>query len=237
LDDLTIFFTARLCKTGRVDLSPGNEEEALAQPTRSRIFGYLVKRRRAASTLEIAQAVGLHPNGVRRHLGRLAAAGLLERRQTHGGRGRPGDRWVVAASARPGGGRPRAYTDLARWLARAIPATAGRESEVERTGREIGRELAPTEAGDPVESFEAAIAALGFQPALDIEGDGSFSCRLANCPYRDSARENAAIVCVLHRGLTAGLLSKLMPDAKLVRFEPRDPDRAGCTVGVDRSGR
>lgn len=215
-----------------MDIPIGTEEAALAQPTRARIFAFLVRRRGAASTDEIARALDLHPNGVRRHLDRLAEAGLLERRQSRGERGRPGDRWLVAADAQPGGDRPHAYADLARWLARAIPATADREREIEEAGREIGRELAPAEVGDPAETFTAAFAALGFQPVLDVKSDGSFTCRLANCPYRDSARENAAIICILHRGITAGLLSTIAPTAELVRFESHDPDDADCMVDV-----
>jgi hypothetical protein len=45
-------------------------------------------------------------------------------------------------------------------------------------------------------------------------------------------RKNADVVCTLHRGITIGLLSVLDPAAKLIRFEPRDPDRAGCLVEV-----
>lgn len=216
----------------------GAEEEVLAQPTRARIFTFLLERRSAASTDEIARALDLHPNGIRRHLDRLTAAGLLERGRSQGDRGRPGDRWLVAAGARPGGERPRAYSDLAGWLARAIPATPRREKEVERAGREIGRELAPAdEVSDPTEGFAQVVTALGFQPLLEMSEDGcGFTCTLCNCPYRESARENADIVCTLHRGITAGLLAEIAPDAKLVRFEPRDPDRAGCMVGVDLEG-
>jgi predicted ArsR family transcriptional regulator len=211
---------------------PGPEEDALAQPTRARVFSLLLEERGALSTEEIAERVGLHPNGVRRHLERLRAAGLLERRRAKGERGRPADKWLVAAGAHPGGERPRAYAHLARWLARAIPGSPGRLREIERTGREIGRELAPPGGDDPVEGFRQVIAALGFQPALDRESDGGFTCRLRNCPFRDSVRENADVVCTLHRGITAGLIEALDPKAKLERFEPHDPDRAGCVVEV-----
>jgi hypothetical protein len=71
---------------------------------------------------------------------------------------------------------------------------------------------------------------------MEVDDDGSFDCRLGNCPYRGSARENQEVVCRLHRGLTTGLLEKLDAGARLVRFEPRDPDRAGCEIGVERSG-
>jgi len=80
------------------------------------------------------------------------------------------------------------------------------------------------------------IAALGFQPVLDLKSDGGFICTLNNCPYRESVRENPEVVCGLHRGITVGLLAELDPGANLSRFEPHDPDRAGCLIGVAGSG-
>jgi predicted ArsR family transcriptional regulator len=215
---------------------PGSSSDVLAQPTRARIFAWLVNHRTAVGTEELAGRLGLHPNGVRRHLERLRAAGLVERRRSSGRRGRPGDRWLVAPGAHPGGERPSGYADLARWLARAIPVGPGRLREIERTGREIGRELAPERSEDPVESFRQVVAALGFQPALEVGEDGGFTCRLGNCPYRESVRQNQEVVCGLHRGITAGLLEVLDPGADLTRFEPRDPDRAGCLIEVAGRG-
>jgi predicted ArsR family transcriptional regulator len=206
--------------------------DALAQPTRAQIFAFLVERRGPAGTEEIAERFGLHPNGVRRHLERLEEGGFVARGQVREGQGRPRDSWAVSPAANPGGSRPRSYNDLARWLTRAIPAGPARLREVEQTGREIGRELAPATDGDPVELFRDTIAALGFQPALDVKTEGGFSCSLGNCPYRDSVRESAEVVCTLHRGITAGILAELDPDAELTRFEPRDPERAGCLVEV-----
>jgi len=213
---------------------PGDSRDVLAQGTRARIFAKLVEQRSAIGTGELAGLLDLHPNGVRRHLERLQEAGLVERRKSRGSRGRPGDRWLVAAGARPGGEPPSGYADLARWLARAIPNSSGRLRAIEQTGGEIGRELAPGAVEDPVEGFRQVVAALGFHPALEVEASGGFSCRLENCPYRDSVRENPDVVCTLHRGITAGLLAQLDPDARLARFEPRDPDRAGCLVAVER---
>ena len=208
----------------------------LAQPTRARVFAQLVECRTAVGTERLAGLLGLHPNGVRRHLERLQEAGLVERRRSRGARGRPSDRWLVAPGAHPGGERPSGYADLARWLARAVPAGPRRLREIEKTGREIGREMAPAGSDDPVEDFRQAIAALGFQPVMKARRDGGFTCRLENCPYRDSARENPDVICTLHRGITAGLLAELDPEAKLIRFEPHDPDRAGCLVGVAGPG-
>ena len=100
-------------------------------------------------------------------------------------------------------------------------------------GKEIGAELAPAQAGgDTAESLRDALAALGFEPTLERGADG-FTCCLGNCPYKDSVRESPEVVCTLHRGITAGLLAELDPQAKLTGFEPRDPERAGCRVEVN----
>lgn len=214
-----------------MDLPPP-PEGALSEPKRAQIFTYLVERRGPAGTDEVAAHFGLHPNGVRRHLERLLEGGFVTRERVKLAKGRPRDSWAVAADAHPGGMQPRAYTDLAKWLARAIPTGAGRLRELERTGREIGRELAPVAtAGDTGESLRDALAALGFEPTLE-QGAGGFSCRLGNCPYKDAVRESPEVVCGLHRGITAGLLSELDPEAKLTGFEAHDPEHAGCLVEV-----
>ncbi len=215
---------------------PSVSDDVLEQKTRARIFTLLIERRAPMSTEELAGLLGLHVNGIRRHLARLEESGLVERRRSRGSRGRPGDRWLVASGARPGGERPSGYTDMSRWLARATPGGSGRLRALERTGREIGLELAPGAADNPVEGFRSALAALGFQPAIERDQAGGFTCRLDNCPYRDSALERSDVVCTLHRGITVGLLATLDPTARLARFEPRDPRRAGCMVEVERAG-
>jgi predicted ArsR family transcriptional regulator len=210
-----------------------NPDDVLAQPTRARIFSWLAEQRGPASTEALATALELHPNGVRRHLERMHEAGLLERGRSAGRRGRPGDLWAIAPGADPGGRRPTGYANLARWLARAIPAGPNRLREVERTGRQIGGELAPDGPHeDPVAGFRQVVASLGFRPELEMSGEEGFVCTLENCPYRESVRENQDVVCALHRGITSGLLAQLLPKATLTRFEPHDPERAGCVVGV-----
>ena len=218
-----------------MDLPP-NSGDVLTQRTRAEIFSWLVEQRAPASTEELAKAIELHPNGVRRHLERMQEAGLLERTRSKGRRGRPGDLWSVAPGATPTGAQPTGYADLARWLARAIPPGRNRLREVEKAGREIGRELAPEErAEDPVEGFRQAIASLGFSPEVEARNSNGFVCKLENCPYRASVMENQEVVCALHKGITSGLLTELLPNTKLTRFEPHDPERAGCVVTVSGS--
>jgi predicted ArsR family transcriptional regulator len=206
--------------------------DLLRQPTRRRLFDLLAEFGGSASTDDLAARLEMHPNGIRTHLMRMRDAGLLIRRRAPGARGRPRDEWAVAADAAPAAGSPEAYRVLAGWLARSMPATPAGLRDAERTGREIGRELAATASGPPAQAIEDMLAALGFRPEVARE-NGSLACRLRSCPYRDSVRANQAVVCTLHRGLTRGILDGVAPTAVLARFVPHDPDRAGCEIDVD----
>src|SRR3954451_24081850 len=130
---------------------PPRSDDALAQPTRRRVFGVLGELRRPAGTEELAERLGLHPNGVRTHLERLAEAGLVERRRTRQARGRPRDMWTIAPDAQPGGEEPSGYVDLGRWLARLVSEGKTSRRAIELLGREIGRDLAPAGDASPEE--------------------------------------------------------------------------------------
>lgn len=209
-------------------------DNLLTQPTRARLFAALKRLRRAATTEDLAEQVGLHVNGVRRQLERMQEGGLLERAQENPGRGRPRDEWSIAVAASPSGERPVAYADLTAWLIRAIPTDPAGLRQVQEEGRRIGRELAPDATTDVAlsESVSHVLTSLGFQPEIETGQEGVLCCRLGNCPYRDSARENPEVVCTLHKGITEGLLDELDPAARMVHFEPHDPSRAGCTVEI-----
>jgi predicted ArsR family transcriptional regulator len=210
-----------------VTISP---DDALSQPTRARLFALLGELRHPAGTVELAEHLGLHPNGVRVHLERLERDGLLSRASQPQARGRPRDIWRIAADARPGGHAPRAYSDLVRWLARAMGSGGRGLRGIEAAGREIGRELAPREGPVGEDTFETTLTSLGFQPRMQAHKGEHVTFCLRNCPYLDAVNENQPVVCMLHRGMTRGLLDVLHPHAKLVEFVPRDPEKAGCLI-------
>lgn len=204
--------------------------DALSQPTRARLFALLSELKRPAGTVELAERLELHPNGVRAHLERLARQGLVERARARTPRGRPPDAWTIAPEAQPGGRAPRAYQDLGRWLARALRNRRGGLRGMEETGREIGRELAPKGPRRAPDALETTLTSLGFQPTIKKRGGDRVTICLGNCPYRDAVRENQPAICALHRGITRGLLDVLEPQARLTAFVPHDPDRAGCEI-------
>lgn len=206
--------------------------DPLDQATRARLFGLLDELGRPASTRELGQATGLHVNGVRRHLERLAEAGLVERTRVRRGRGRPRDEWALAPGAEPAPEQRHPYLDLARWLAATTEPTTARVRDAERVGREIGRALVPEGTPASADGFRHLLGGLGIRSTVSTGPRQTVTYRLCNCPYRAAARENAEVVCVLHRGITAGILAGLAPEARLSAFVIRDPDNAGCEVEV-----
>jgi len=207
-----------------------SSEDALAQPTRARLFELLGELGRPAGTVELAERLSLHPNGVRVHLERLERAGLLARARARQARGRPRDAWTIASDARPGGHAPHAYAELARWLARAMRSGPSGLRGIEAAGKQIGRELAAKDGTLGENALQNTLTVLGFQPQVQLRKGNRLTFRLGNCPYRDAVRENQPVVCTLHRGITRGLLDVLDPRAKLAGFVPHDPDKAGCLI-------
>lgn len=215
-----------------VPIRPG---DTLSQPTRARVFALLGELRRPAATEELAEALGLHPNGIRTHLERLLEAGLVERRLERISRGRPRDTWTISPEAQPGGDPPTGYAELARWLVRSLASSGARADDLETSGRLIGRGMMseqPGDAGTGEQGLFDVLTSLGFQPEREPVGKNRLTYRLRNCPYREAVHERQPLVCALHRGLTRGMLESIDSDSKLTGFEPKDPDSAGCLIRV-----
>jgi predicted ArsR family transcriptional regulator len=227
-----MLLTVRLCETSHVIDLPAvaGPDDALSQPTRARLFALLAEQGTPSTTAELADRLGLHPNGVRTHLELLEHADLIARERAQQSRGRPPDAWKLAPGARPGGRTPTAYQDLGRWLARALKARPPGVRGIESSGREIGRELPPAHAATDPDALESVLTELGFQPTVTLHHDDRLHLSLRNCPYRAAVHENQPAICALHRGITRGLLDVLHPQAKLESFVPHDPDTAGCEI-------
>ena len=213
--------------------APESPQSVLTQPTRALLFARLSRLGRASGTVELAAELGLHPSGVRVHLERLHAAGLVVRERLPQPRGRPRDSWQIATDGVPSHDPPDAYQQLARLLVASIPPRPARLREVERAGQELGRQLLGRgRAATAEETLAQVFTVLGFAPQREHAKPATTVFKLGSCPYREAARENPSVVCALHRGLTIGLLQRLDPPGKLKTFLPSDPDRAGCLIEV-----
>ena len=225
-----------LCKARQRWTCHEPAEGALAQPTRAQIFAFLVERRGPAGTEEIAERFGLHPNGMRRHLERLEEGGFVDPRPDREGRAARATTGRSPPTPTPAGRRPHAYADLARWLARAIPADP---AGCARSSGPAGRSAVSWRRRRPrIRSSSSAT-----RSPRSASSRSSTSKPTAASPAHSRTAPTATrcarpgVVCGLHRGITIGILAELDPEAELVRFEPADPERAGCLVEVVESGR
>lgn len=216
---------------------------SLDEPTRRRLYDFVVRQPEAVSRDEAAAAVGMPRTTVAFHLDRLVAEGLLEvvyERRT----GRSG----------PGAGRPaklyrrspeqiavslpeRRYEFAGRLLALAIEeADSSGESPrtvLDRHARELGKGIGEAaRTAYPDENGRAAMVRTlenyGFEPRA---GDTGFV--LGNCPFHDLARQHTELVCGMNLCLLDGLLDGLAdtgltgrldptPEHCCVRLEPAD---------------
>jgi predicted ArsR family transcriptional regulator len=209
---------------------PARPDDALAQPTRARLFSLLGGLRRPVGTEELARRLDLHPNGVRVHLERLREAGLVARERSRQPRGKPRDLWLISPDAEPAGEPPVGYAQVGRWLTRVITPGTSSLRKVETTGRQIGHELVPDGDAAAETKMHATLTILGFQPHREAHLPGALTYRLRNGPYRAAVRENADVVCTLQPGITRGLLDELAPTSTLSDFMARDPALGDCLV-------
>ncbi|WP_329475562.1 helix-turn-helix domain-containing protein [Kribbella sp. NBC_01484] len=207
---------------------------ALEEPTRRRLYEYVVGRPEPVSRDDAANALGLPRTTAAFHLDKLTEEGLLatcyERRtgRTGPGAGRPAklyhrsDREIEISLPE------RQYAVAGRLLAAAVEdaETTGSSPRdaVNRRAREYGEALGRAAGGAPLTEI---LAAHGFEPRPDKDG-----IALANCPFQRIAREQPQLVCGMNLHLLAGLVSTLdIPyEARLV------PTPGHCCVRLVPAG-
>lgn len=203
---------------------------ALDEPTRRRLYEYVVRAREPVGRDEASQAVGIGRPTAAFHLDRLAEEGLLDVIHKR-----------LSGRAGPGAGRPsKLYLRTARQVEVSLPQRhyelAGEllASAVEEAGatglpirevvvsraHEVGRHMGTTAEGDdPLPT----LATHGFEPRHE---DGVV--KLGNCPFHNLARQHTELVCGMNLHLLEGLLEGLECSAYTAVLAP-SPDNC-CVV-------
>ncbi|MEU5258788.1 helix-turn-helix domain-containing protein [Amycolatopsis sp. NPDC021455] len=193
---------------------------ALDEPTRRRLYEYVVRRPEPVSRDDVAAALGVPRATVAFHLDRLVDERLLavghERRtgRSGPGAGRPAklyrrsDRQVSVSLPE------RQYELAGQLLAAAVEEadeTGGSPREIlGRRARERGAELAAG-APDILDTLEEH----GFEPRAE---DGEVL--LGNCPFHQLARTHTRLVCEMNLGLVEGMLAGTGEGGLRARLEP-----------------
>lgn len=206
---------------------------ALGDPTRRRLYEYVVSRRAGVGRDEAAQAVGISRMLAAFHLDKLVTAGLLspDYRRLTGRRG-------------PGAGRPskiyrrssrqfavmlpvRRYVDAAHLFATAVEAAGPRATRALYRaavgwGREMGaaaRELAGPRPGHDrlIHAAEQVLRAYGFEP---VRSNGDLL--LQNCPFDALVQRHGETVCRMNLELLTGFVEGVKARGLAARLKPHD---------------
>lgn len=213
---------------GTIDIQ--REARALGDPTRHRVFQYIVDSGRPVGVAELTAYVRLNHNAVRQHLAVLKDAGLvLEEVESASRPGRPRLLYRLQPEVAGKWGTWGPYARLAGLLAEAL--------EHGRTAREVGRREGLRRSQqyidiDPSDAIEQELAGSGFRPRRADRGR-QLGFVLERCPFNDVAATHPETVCQLHLGLAEGLaegLGALTVD----RLTAKDPHRAGCQLVIRR---
>jgi predicted ArsR family transcriptional regulator len=207
------------------------EARALGDPTRYRLFSYIVDADRPVGVAELTEHVGLNHNAVRQHLAVLKMADLiieeLERRDVAG---RPRLLYRLHPEAAGKWATPGPYVWLAGLLSRALkddlsPLEIGRQAGLERGRRH-------SEQSDSIEALERELTENGFRPTRSERGR-RVAFVLGRCPFAEVAADDPDTVCQLHLGLAEGLAESL-GGVTVDRLTAKEPHRAGCRLVLER---
>jgi predicted ArsR family transcriptional regulator len=207
------------------------EARAVGDPTRYRLFRYIVDSDRPVGVAELTAYVQLNHNAVRQHLAVLKEAELVvEEVEIRDTPGRPRLLYRLHPEAAGKWETSGPYAWLAGLLSDAV--------KHKRSPREVGtqdglrRGLEYSGIGDSVDAMEQELIRSGFRPTRSERGR-QVDFVLGRCPFAEVAAGNPDTVCQLHLGLAEGLAEGL-GGLTVDRLTAKDPHRAGCRLVLKR---
>ena len=217
------------CETGAVDV-PSRPGDALAQPTRARLFALLSELRRPAPTEELAERLGLHPNGVRAHLERLRKVGLVSRERERLARGRPRDSWMISPHAQPGGD-PRRATQSWRggWCARWSPRVRACATSRPRAAGSAARWAQPSPTSPASSACTRCWPPWASSPSANRSAMTGLPIGCATV-HIERRCASASRWCAGSTAASRGVFSMCSIEHQAGRFRARDPETAGCLI-------
>lgn len=207
------------------------EARALGDPTRHRIFRYIVDAARPVGVSELTEYVGLNHNAVRQHLAVLKDASLVvEDVESRDKPGRPRLMYRIHPEAAGNWGTSGSYA----WLASLLSDAVRRRLDPRQVGRQDGHRRAAEIAGgaDPADLLEEEMSRRGFRPARSERGR-RVEFVLGRCPFAEVASEDPDTICQLHLGLAEGLTEGL-GGLEVERLVLKNAMRGGCRLVVRR---
>lgn len=217
---------------------------ALDEPTRRRLYDFVVRQPAPVSRDEAAAAADLARTTAAFHLDKLAEEGLLEvvheRRtgRTGPGAGRPSKLYRRSARQIEVSLPDRRYELVGDLLAAAVQEADGSgespRSVLARRARELGQDIGEAArsadaGGDNRDAVLRALESYGFEPR-----DADAAIVLGNCPFHSLAKRHTELVCGMNVCLIDGLLRGLAVTDLTATLHP-GPDH--CCVRVEPAAR
>lgn len=209
----------------------------LDEPTRRRLYEFVVRQRAPVSRDEAAASLELPRATAAFHLDRLVEEGLLdvvhERRtgRSGPGAGRPA-KLYHRSQLQIGVSLPDRQYELAGRLLAAAVAEADGSGEspravLDRRAHELGKQLGETARGEDNNAEDSnaedrhsavlrTLEAYGFEPRT-----ADTDVVLGNCPFHILAQDNTTLVCGMNLRLLEGLLDGLAATEFAAQLSPR----------------
>lgn len=204
------------------------QARAMGDPTRFRIFRFVLEAEAPVRVATLTEHLGLNHNAVRQHLAKLCDAGLLvEEFVGRDGPGRPHLEYRVAPAAHGTWTTAAPYEFLALLL---LDVAAGR-CTAQDAGRDAGLRLQLPAANGTgaVGVLVGEMGRRGFDPRR-VEHPPLTEVRFERCPFETAAQAEPDVVCAIHRGLSEGILENAGADVEVVDLIAHDPRQAGCRL-------
>ncbi|HLR80674.1 MAG TPA: helix-turn-helix domain-containing protein [Bacillota bacterium] len=213
----------------------------LSDPTRFKIYQYLVQHHEAVTVNEISEQFDIHPNVARMHLTKLEDINLLISYSEKTGRGgRPSRLYSLSEKVIELNFPHRDYKLFAN-IALETLAELGEPGKkaLYETGRKYGLQVMEryhTQATmeltneQKVQILEDAGVMLGLYPDLSYNPEEKkINFTINNCPFKEIAQNNHSLVCNMHLYFLKGMFESLFTDLEFVENENMFKGCENCT--------
>lgn len=218
----------------------------LADPTRYRVYQWVLTATRPVAVSEVARQFKLHPNVARMHLTKLAEIGLVvAEAQKTGKGGRPGFIYKPSGNAVSLTVAPRDFHLLADLLVQSLALLGdGAKDAVGQIGRTFGRRLAneaievaggaePAGVEEFMKACAGALQRLGVAVAVTHGGDGMAHLVLRTCGFQEMATAHPEHICHLCAAMVEGIsLACLEKQPEISQTATRPRGDAECVYEV-----
>lgn len=205
-----------------MERDPQKVSAVLADPTRYRIYQYVLAAPHPVSVAETAREFDLHPNVARMHLRKLTDIGLLTSHLEKTGRGgRPGYVYSPSGNAVSLNVPARDFQLLADLLTQslALMGETGKEA-IAQIGRTFGHRLGQEASSavlhrqgekdeirqeDILKTCAEALERLGIATHIVRRPDGSYNLVLRTCGFQEVAAAHPEHICHLCQSMVEGI--------------------------------